>query len=172
MYTNAPVAGAMRAYGIPQAAFAIECFMDDIARKIDMDPLEFRRKNLIQGYYEDAYRVPISQPTQTAFSNVWKKALKQLAREVKTQRIRKHEQEISRWRVTKCVLLSYKTGVWPISLEISGARMVLNQDGSIQLQIGATEIGQGADTVFSEMAAEPYIWMWRTFTLKLYRIQM
>ena len=51
-------------------------------------------------------------------------------------------------------LFSYKTGVWPISLEIAGARLVLNQDGSMQLSLGATEIGQGADTVFSQMAAE------------------
>ena len=51
-------------------------------------------------------------------------------------------------------LFSYKTGVWPISLEIAGARLSLNQDGSVQLQVGATEIGQGADTVFSQMAAE------------------
>ena len=51
-------------------------------------------------------------------------------------------------------LFSYKTGVWPISLEIAGARLSLNQDGSVQLQLGATEIGQGADTVFSQMVAE------------------
>ena len=45
-------------------------------------------------------------------------------------------------------VFSYKTGVWPISLEISGARLVMNQDGSVQLMVGATEIGQGSDTVF------------------------
>lgn len=51
-------------------------------------------------------------------------------------------------------LFSYKTGVWPISLEIAGARMTLNQDGSVGLMLGATEIGQGADTAFSQMTAE------------------
>ena len=54
IYTNTPVGGAMRGYGIPQVCFAIESFMDDVANEIHMDPLEFRRKNLIQGYYEDA----------------------------------------------------------------------------------------------------------------------
>ena len=48
----------------------------------------------------------------------------------------------------------YNTGVWPISLETSACRMVLNQDGSIQVQVGETEIGQGADTAFAQMAAE------------------
>jgi xanthine dehydrogenase molybdenum-binding subunit len=48
----------------------------------------------------------------------------------------------------------YNTAVWPISLELSGCRMIMNQDGSIQLFTGDTEIGQGADTVFAQMAAE------------------
>ena len=47
---------------------------------------------------------------------------------------------------------SYKTGVYPISLETASARLVLNQDGTVQLHLGATEIGQGGDTVFSQMA--------------------
>ena len=42
-------------------------------------------------------------------------------------------------------LFSYKTGVWPISLEIAGARMTLNQDGSVGLMLGATEIGQSTE---------------------------
>jgi len=48
----------------------------------------------------------------------------------------------------------YTAGVWPVSVEHSSCRMVLNQDGSIQVQLGETEIGQGADTVFSQMAAD------------------
>ncbi len=49
---------------------------------------------------------------------------------------------------------SYFSGTWPVSLEAAGARIVMNQDGSVQVQVGATEIGQGSDTVFSQMAAE------------------
>ena len=51
-------------------------------------------------------------------------------------------------------VFSYKTGVYPISLETASARLILNQDGTVQLQLGATEIGQGGDTVFSQMAAQ------------------
>ena len=57
----------MRGYGIPQVCFAIECFMDDIAKEIGMDPLEFRKKNLIRGYYEDAYLKPIAANTNGIF---------------------------------------------------------------------------------------------------------
>ncbi len=151
VYTNTPVAGAMRAYGIPQAAFAIECFMDDIAKEIHMDPLEFRKKNLIQGYYEDAYLKPIAANTNGIFECL-KKGAQHIHWEEKRKKYAEQTGDVRRG--VGMSLFSYKTGVWPISLEIAGARLVLNQDGSMQLSIGATEIGQGADTVFSQMAAE------------------
>lgn len=151
IYTNCPTAGAMRAYGIPQAACAIECFMDDIAAEIHMDPLEFRKQNLIHGYYEDAYLKPIAANTNGIFECL-KKGADYIHWEEKRKEYANQTGDIRRG--VGMSLFSYKTGVWPISLEISGARLVLNQDGSMQLQLGATEIGQGADTVFSQMAAE------------------
>ena len=51
-------------------------------------------------------------------------------------------------------LFWYNTAVWPLSLESSSCRMVLNQDGSVQVQTGETEIGQGCDTAFAQMAAD------------------
>ena len=51
-------------------------------------------------------------------------------------------------------LFWYNTAVWPISLESCSCRMVLNQDGSVQIQTGETEIGQGCDTAFAQMAAD------------------
>ena len=53
----------MRGYGIPQYCFASEAFIDDIAYKINMDPLEFRKKNLIKGYFQDPYLSPIAANT-------------------------------------------------------------------------------------------------------------
>ena len=151
IYTNTPVGGAMRGYGIPQVCFAIESFMDDVANEIHIDPLEFRRKNLIRGYYEDAYLKPIAANTNGIFECLEKGAEyihwdeKRKAYAEQTGDVRKG---------VGMALFSYKTGVWPISLEIAGARLSLNQDGSVQLMLGATEIGQGADTVFSQMVAE------------------
>ena len=125
--------------------------MDDIAKEIGMDPLKFRKRNLIQGYYEDAYLKPIAAHTNGIFACLdkgaeyiqWDKKRKEYSNQ--TGNIR---------RGVGMALFSYKTGVWPISLEIAGARMVLNQDGSVGIMLGATEIGQGADTVFCQMAAE------------------
>ncbi len=151
IYTNTPVGGAMRGYGIPQVCFAIESFMDDVANAIHMDPLEFRRKNLIQGFYADAYLKPIAANTNGIFE-----CLKKGADYIQWDEKRKEyaEQTGDIRRGVGMALFSYKTGVWPISLEIAGARLSLNQDGSVQLTLGATEIGQGADTVFSQMVAE------------------
>ena len=151
IYTNTPVGGAMRGYGIPQVCFAIESFMDDVAKEIHMDPLEFRRKNLIEGYYEDRYLKPIAANTNGIFE-----CLKKGADYIHWDEKRKEyaDQTGPVRRGVGMSLFSYKTGVWPISLEIAGARLSLNQDGSVQLQLGATEIGQGADTVFSQMVAE------------------
>ena len=51
-------------------------------------------------------------------------------------------------------LFTYKSNVYPISLETASCRMMLHEDGRVTVQMGATEIGQGADTVFTQMAAE------------------
>ena len=151
IYTNTPVGGAMRGYGIPQVCFAIESFMDDVAEAIHMDPLEFRRKNLIEGYYEDRYLKPIAANTNGIFECL-KKGAEYIHWDEKRKKYAKQTGTVRRG--VGMALFSYKTGVWPISLEIAGARLSLNQDGSVQLQLGATEIGQGADTVFSQMVAE------------------
>lgn len=106
----------MRGYGIPQVCFGIECFMDDIAKEIGMDPLEFRKKNLIHGYYEDAYLKPIAANTNGIFECLekgaayihWDEKRKEYANQ--TGKIR---------RGVGMSLFSYKTGVWPISLEIA-----------------------------------------------------
>ena len=151
VYTNTPVGGAMRGYGIPQVCFAIESFMDDVAAAIHMDPLEFRRKNLIQGYYADVYLKPIAANSNGIFECL-KKGADYIHWDEKRKEYANQTEDVRRG--VGMALFSYKTGVWPISLEISGARLSLNQDGSVQLTLGATEIGQGPDTVFSQMVAE------------------
>ena len=48
VYTNLPVPGAYRGYGGPQALFALESHMDEIAHALGIDPIELRRKNWVQ----------------------------------------------------------------------------------------------------------------------------
>ena len=53
VYTNMATAGAMRAYGIPQIVFAFESHIDEIVKKANFDPIEFRKKNMMQLGYVD-----------------------------------------------------------------------------------------------------------------------
>ena len=150
VFTNRPVAGAMRGYGIPQAMFAVESHTEDVAKIMGIAPIDFRLKNLMpQGYkdafsknenYYDTFRQCIEKgKAYMDYDNRVKELSKQ------TGRVRTGIGMAAFW---------YNTAVWPISLESSSSRLVLNQDGSVTLQLGETEIGQGADTAFSQMAAE------------------
>lgn len=150
VYTNIATGGAMRGYGIPQAAFAAECLAEDMAAALHMDPLEFRLKNCMKPGYTDPHtNVKCNTYGLRDCMEKGRKAIqwdeKRKAYENQTGPVR---------RGVGMAIFCYKTGVYPISLETASCRMVLNQDGSIQLQMGATEIGQGADTVFTQMAAE------------------
>ncbi|WP_320128054.1 xanthine dehydrogenase subunit XdhA [uncultured Sphaerochaeta sp.] len=150
VYTNMPTAGAMRAYGIPQIGFALESHIDDIIAKTGFDPIGFRKQNMMKLGYVD----PLT--TITCHSTGLAECID--TGEQYLQFLKKRELYAKQTGPVRkgvgMAIFNYKTGVYPISLETSACRMLLNQDGSLQLQMGATEIGQGADTVFSMMAAQ------------------
>lgn len=149
VYTNTPSAGAMRAYGTPQAVFAIESHMEDIVRKLGVDPLTFRQMNMMPQGFIDPFSKNINY--FDSFNQCMQKGKEYIRWEEKRKLYENQTGPIRRG--VGMSLLWYNTGVWPISLESAGCRIVLNQDGSVQLQVGETEIGQGADTVFAQMAA-------------------
>ena len=150
VYTNRPSAGAMRGYGIPQAMFAGESHIDDICQAIGMSPLEFRRKNLMPVGYVDGFSK--NELYSDTFNQCMDKALETLDFEKKFQEYRNQTGLVRRG--VGLAVFWYNTAVWPISLESSSCRMVLNQDGSLQFQTGETEIGQGCDTAYSQMVAD------------------
>ena len=150
VWTSTATAGAMRAYGIPQAAFFAEALTDDLCAAIGEDPLKFRMENCMrEGFVDPANGITFHSyglmkcMEEGAKYIGWEEKRKQYANQTGPVR-----------RGVGMAIFCYKTGVYPISLETASARMILNQDGSMQLQLGATEIGQGADTVFSQMASE------------------
>ena len=150
VFTNRPVAGAMRGYGIPQAMFAGESHIEDVARALNMDPLQFRRKNMMPVGYVDGFSK--NENYFDSLNQCIEKGMEYLDYERKMAEYAKETGPIRHG--VGMAIFWYNTAVWPISLESSSCRMVLNQDGSIQLQMGETEIGQGADTAFAQMAAE------------------
>lgn len=150
VYTNLPTAGAMRGYGIPQVCFALESHIDDIATKLNIDPIKFRKDNFISLGHID----PLNEIKVRSFElDKCIEKGKELIRWDEKKKIYK-DQSSNKRRGLGMACFSYFSGTHPVSLELAGARIVMNQDGSVQLQVGATEIGQGSDTVFSQMVAE------------------
>ena len=150
VYTNRPSAGAMRGYGIPQAMFAGESHIDDICKAIGMSPLAFRRKNLMPMGYVDGFSK--NELCTDTFNQCMDKALETLDYQKKFEEYQNQTGPVRRG--VGLAVFWYNTAVWPISLESSSCRMVLNQDGSLQFQTGETEIGQGCDTAYSQMVAD------------------
>ena len=150
VFTNRPVAGAMRGYGIPQAMFAVESHTEDVAKIMSIPSIEFRLKNLMPVGFKDGFSKNVNY--YDTFRQCIEKGKAYMDYDNKLK-----EYSNQTGRIRKGVGMAvfwYNTAVWPISLESSSSRLVLNQDGSVSLQLGETEIGQGADTAFSQMAAE------------------
>nr|WP_325185709.1 xanthine dehydrogenase subunit XdhA [uncultured Oscillibacter sp.] len=150
VYTNRPAAGAMRGYGIPQAMFAGESHIDDICKAIGMPPLEFRRRNLMPVGYVDGFSK--NELYHDTFNQCMDKGIAAIDYIKKFEAYRDQTGPVRRG--VGLAVFWYNTAVWPISLESSSCRMVLNQDGSLQFQTGETEIGQGCDTAYSQMVAD------------------
>lgn len=150
VYTNIAAGGAMRGYGIPQMMFAMESHVDDIARRLNIPPLKLRQMNLMEVGYRDSFSK--NENYFDSFNQCIKKGMEYIDYERKLEEFSHDTGDVRRG--IGMAVFWYNTAVWPISLESSSCRMVLNQDGSVQLQLAETEIGQGADTAFSQMAAE------------------
>ena len=149
VYTNTAAAGAMRGYGTPQAVFAIESHIEDIARTLKLDPLEIRFLNVMPVGYTDPFSHNVNY--FDSFAQCVKKGKAWIKWDEKRALYANQSGPVRRG--VGMSLFWYNTAVWPISIEVSSCRMVLNQDGSIQMQLAETEIGQGADTAFAQMAS-------------------
>ncbi len=150
VFTNKSVAGAMRGYGIPQAMWAVECHTEDVAARMGMDPIAFRRQNLMPVGYVDAFSK--NELYDDTFNQCMDKAMEIMDYKRKYKEYQNQTGDIRRG--IGIAVFWYNTAVWPISLESASCRMVLNQDGSLQVQLGETEIGQGADTAYTQMTAD------------------
>ena len=150
VFTNKSVAGAMRGYGMPQASWAHECHIEDICKVLGVDSLQWRRDHIMPVGYVDGFSK--NENYFDSFNQCFDKAVAYMDYN------RKHAEYANQTGpIRKGIGIApfwYNTAVWPISLEHSSCRMVLNQDGSVQVQVGETEIGQGADTAYAQMAAD------------------
>ncbi|MDI7258717.1 MAG: molybdopterin-dependent oxidoreductase [Thermodesulfobacteriota bacterium] len=144
VYTNKPVGGAMRGHGIPQVRFAVETQLDVIAEKMGMDPLELRLKNAFQSGEPHPAKLLVQS---CGFSETLIKAAEGIGWKEKRG-------ELPFGRGVGLAGASFPSGVSNMSHISSGAIVKIERDGSITLLTGAADIGQGAETVISQIVAE------------------
>ena len=164
-YTNRPVAGAFRGYGAPQALFALESHMDDIARSLDLDPIELRRRNWVRtgdpldilpalgerGAAEIAGELPLV--TSCATDECVAQAVRAIGWERRQDPGWKQPPDRPQIRRGIGFALCMQATSIP-NLDMGGASIKMNDDGSFNLLVGATDLGTGADTVLAQIAAE------------------
>lgn len=148
VFTNHVTGGAFRGYGNTQLTFGREILMDRLAQKLDMDPVEFRLMNHVQvGECFPCASIPVS-------SN----GIEDCAR--RCQQIQKEIDEkeplIDDENIRQAWGISFSChGSGPSSKEgLSGAVVMLNADASVHLLVGSADIGQGSETMESQIAAE------------------
>lgn len=156
-YSNIPVGGACRGYGSPQTAYAIECLMDDTARALGMDPLDFRLKNT--GRNGDISPLNGKPVATLGISDCLEEGRERFRWDERKAACKAFNEEAVRTgrplrRGVGVSAFSYGSGTYPANVEPGSARLILNQDGTVNLMTGATEIGQGADTAFAQMVSE------------------
>jgi 4-hydroxybenzoyl-CoA reductase subunit alpha len=144
VYTNKPVGGAMRGHGIPQVRFAVEAQLDMISEKMGIDPLEIRLKNAFLAGEPHPAKLLVQS---CGFSDTLKKAAEGIGWAEKRGKL-------PFGRGVGLAGASFPSGVSNMSHISSGAVVKIERDGSITLLTGAADIGQGAETVISQIAAE------------------
>jgi len=160
VYTNNLFGGAFRGFGNPQVTFAIEAMMDLLAAELAMDPVELRRKNLlVEGdMLVTGRKLPPSAPSMRVLDLLLEKSR---FREARAEAERANEDTLCRTSrfVRKGVGLALSMYGCALHaggqhLEGSGALVQVRSDGSVEVNIGGTEMGQGAFTVMAQLAAE------------------
>ena len=150
VFTNRPAAGAMRGYGMPQASFANDSNIEECARAVGMESIVYRDRYLMPHGYEDDFSKNVNY--FDSHRECMEKGRALIDYDRKMKEYANQTGPVRRGVGVACFW--YNTAVYPISLETSSNRMLLNLDGTVTFQCGETEIGQGADTAYAQMVAE------------------
>jgi len=141
VYTNETPSGALRGFGIPQLVWAYESHTDMIARSLNIDPIEFRRKNILREGRPHA--------TGTIMKDAAiDKVLDKLAERIHAQPLDRGSGHVRRGRG---IGIALKAVITPTT---SVAIVNVSADGSVTLYCGTIDMGQGSDTAMAQMVGE------------------
>ena len=148
VYTNLQAAGAYRGYGAPQGIFAVESAVNELAAKLNMDPITLREMNITrEGDIMPAY---YGAPNTSCALD---KCLAQV-REMSGWNEKFPLRKMPNGKVrTMGVAIAMQGSSIPYC-DVGGATIKVNDDGSYTLLIGAADMGTGCDTILAQMAAE------------------
>lgn len=152
-HTNLPMGAAMRGYGAPQGHFAVEAHMDEVARQLDRDPIEFRLQNVVREGDLDRNSTILKD------SDRFSRRIRSCGIEECIERGKEaigydveQPAEDHLHRGIGIALIAQGSGV--SGKELGAAQIKMNEDGSFHLQVGGVDTGTGTDTTFSQIAAE------------------
>ena len=153
VYTNQPIGSAMRGFGMPEIHWGLEQIMDRLAEAIGMDPAEFRRKNCVKPGQTIATGMTMPNVDLVACIDKVTKAVNWGKEEPPSAPHKKRG---------KGLAIMWKAPAMPPNPG-SSAIVRFNEDATVNVEIGAQELGQGAFTVAAQIAAEalgvPYDWV-------------
>jgi CO/xanthine dehydrogenase Mo-binding subunit len=144
VYTNKPSSGPLRGFGIPPLVWAYESHTDEIAEALGLDPLEFRRQNLLEEGQEHSTGTLIH-------SSDFKGCLAAVSEAIGWN------QNPKSWEVSPGVIRAKGMGVGLkacLTPSVCHANVVMHGDGSITVYTSTVDMGQGSSTIFSQIAAE------------------
>jgi CO/xanthine dehydrogenase Mo-binding subunit len=143
VYTNHPVGGPMRGFGMPEMHSGLEQSIDELALAINMDPVQFRKINCVK---TGSTLVTGMKMHPTGLSECLVKAAEAISWG------RKDPPSAPNKRRGKGIALMWKAPAMPPNAG-SSAKVALNEDGTVTVSVGGQEIGQGSFTIAAQMAA-------------------
>ncbi len=162
VYTNHPPSGAYRGYGVPQGFWAVERHMEKIARAMGFDPIEFRLKNALRAGELHPFSTAWSEGREPRPETIETNGLEECVNQAKAAIGWDQKYANDAWRRVPGephlrrgvgIALAMQGTAIPY-LDMGGASLKMNDDGSFNLLVGATDLGTGSDTVLAQMAAE------------------
>ena len=157
VYTNHPPAGAFRGYGAIQGNFALESAMDELAGELGMDPVALREKNMIaEGETSPIFAI-MGEGTEGTPMTVQSCKLDACVRRGMeligwAEKFPRRETAPGVVRGVGMALAMQGSGI--PGIDMAAATLKLNDFGSFNLLIGATDLGTGSDTILAQIAAE------------------
>lgn len=148
VYTNVMAAGAYRGYGATQGIFAVESAVNELAAKLNMDPVELRMKNMVrEGQVMPAYYGELAN--SCALDKCLMRAKEMIGWDEKFPC-----RDMGNGKVRSVGVALAMQGSGISGVDIGSATIKLNEDGIYTLSIAAADMGTGCDTILAQMAAE------------------